>query len=169
MPERRLHEAKVEAGFGFLTMSGQHCGSVTRYPIPHAGLRGRPLMIWGGGGGKIENEFIFSVGMPFVFLEKRLRPYPQIINGCPLKRHCTRDPGGPWNQYTLATNNKQKAKINHYWIEHFRFIDLTQTFIKVTQNNHPRVSFPSVHLIHSLYVPRHHLVTLLTPRKIISS
>ena len=28
-------------------------------------LRGRPLMIWGGGGGKIENGFIFSAGMPF--------------------------------------------------------------------------------------------------------
>ena len=29
-------------------------------------LRGRPLMIWwGGGGGKIENEFIFSAAMPF--------------------------------------------------------------------------------------------------------
>ena len=27
-------------------------------------LRGRPLMIWGGRG-KIENEFIFSAGIPF--------------------------------------------------------------------------------------------------------
>ena len=27
--------------------------------------RGRPLMIWGGGRGKIENEFIFSAAMPF--------------------------------------------------------------------------------------------------------
>ena len=49
-------------------------------------FRGWPLMIWGGGGGKIENEFIFSVGMPlekhfswkrpseiYLFLQKGLR------------------------------------------------------------------------------------------------
>ncbi len=38
-------------------------------------IRGRPLMIWGGGG-KIENEFIFSAGMSFeiiFFLEKGFR------------------------------------------------------------------------------------------------
>ena len=47
-------------------------------------------MIWGGGG-KIENGFIFSAGKPF-FLEKGLRDFfsqvppglPQIINGRPL-------------------------------------------------------------------------------------
>ncbi len=41
-------------------------------------LRGRPLMIWGGAGGKIENGFIFSAGMPFenfFFLEKGLRDF----------------------------------------------------------------------------------------------
>ncbi len=31
---------------------------------PQDAIRGRPLMIWGGGG-KIENGFIFSAGMPF--------------------------------------------------------------------------------------------------------
>ncbi len=60
-------------------------------------IRGRPLTIWGGGGGKIENEFIFSAAMPFeiyipdMHLQKKifsiffLQPHPQIINGRPLR------------------------------------------------------------------------------------
>ncbi len=58
-------------------------------------LRGRPLMIWGGGG-NFRNEFIFSreplpyknffpeKGLRNYFFLDFLRPHPQIINGRPL-------------------------------------------------------------------------------------
>ena len=83
-----------------------------KYVIFFLVLRGRPLMIWGAGGGRIKNGFIFSAEMPFenffpgedllrfswgrsfeihFFLEKGLRNFldflrapPQIINGRPL-------------------------------------------------------------------------------------
>ncbi len=93
------------------------CAFHRKLQVPSTSQHGRgdlrcgPLMIWGGGGGKNENWFIFSMGMPFencwdlffsltlyqirlsiffpgegppIFFSDFLWVFPQIINGCPL-------------------------------------------------------------------------------------